>query len=397
MPIQIEPACPVEGDTHEQHHACGDKPGKDGHEPGHSSHNDESQTDSIQRSEHEAEHRRPARKVAPLTTAKHLLLVALVASACTAASEPPDGTPGSSQPPATFETTSTSATSTTTSTIPPEPTTSTTLPRDVLGLVTPNGIPVAVNSSTAEGYNVVTPCGHEALVTEGEPLYEVTVVLDPGHGGTVDTGAVGPNGLAEKEINLEVAERASQMLTERGIDVVLTRTGDYATPLSVRANLADTLRAQLMVSIHHNSPTQPPSDEPGIEIFIQNGSDESARLGGLLWEHTRARLGAFDVAWVAAEDAGVMTVLNTRGSDAYGIIRNPATATALVELGYISNQPEAELFATPLYPRVAARAITEGVVAFLESDDRGSGFVEGRVFNPSPGISQAVCTDPELG
>lgn len=264
-------------------------------------------------------------------------------------------------------------------------------------MVTPNGIPVAVNSSTAEGYNVVTPCGHEALVTEGEPLYEVTVVLDPGHGGPVDTGAVGPNGLAEKEINLDVAERASQMLTERGIDVVLTRTGDYATPLSVRANLADTLRAQLMVSIHHNSPTQPPSDEPGIEIFIQNGSDESARLGGLLWEHTRAWLGAFDVAWVAAEDAGVMTVLNTRGSDAYGIIRNPATATALVELGYISNQPEAELFATPLYPRVAARAITEGVVAFLESDDRGSGFVEGRVFNPSPGISQAVCTDPELG
>lgn len=338
-----------------------------------------------------------ARKVSLLNTVKHLLLILLVASACTAASESPDGEPVSSQPPGTVETTSTSATSTTTSTIPSEPTTSTTLPWPVLGLVTPNGIPVAVSSSTTEGYNVVTPCGHVALVAEGEPLSEATVVLDPGHGGPVDTGAVGPNGLAEKQINLEVAESASQMLTEHGIDVVLTRTGDYATPLSVRANLADTLKAQLMVSIHHNSPTQPPSDEPGVEIFIQNGSDESARLGGLLWEHTMARLGVFDVAWVAAEDAGVMTVLNTRGSDAYGIIRNPATPTALVEFGYISNPSEADLFATALYPRVAARAITEAVVAFLESDDSGSGFVEGRVFNPSPGISQAVCTDRDLG
>lgn len=59
MPIQIEPACPMEGNTHEQHHAGGDKPGKDGHEPGNSCRNDEGQADSIQRSEHTAEDRRP--------------------------------------------------------------------------------------------------------------------------------------------------------------------------------------------------------------------------------------------------------------------------------------------------------------------------------------------------
>lgn len=263
--------------------------------------------------------------------------------------------------------------------------------------MTPNGIPVAVTGSTTQGYHVVTPCGHEALVAEGEPLGEVTVVLDPGHGGSVDTGAVGRNGLAEKQINLEVAERASAVLTERGIDVVLTRTGDYATPLSVRANLADTLRAQLMVSIHHNAPIQPPSDEPGVEIFVQSGSDESARLGGILWEHARSRLGVFDVAWVAAEDAGVMTVLNTRGSDAYGIIRSPATPTALVELGYMANPPEAELFSQPVYARAAGQAVADAIEEYLSTDNAGSGFVEGRVFNPSPGIGQAVCTDPDLG
>lgn len=279
----------------------------------------------------------------------------------------------------------------------PATTTSAPMPERVLGLITPTGVPVGVLEETAAGYLVTTPCGLEVEITEGRPLGMTTVVLDPGHGGPSDTGAVGQNGLPEKEVNLAVAEKAARVLETQGIDVALTRTDDYTIPLFVRARFADTLEAKVMVSIHHNAPTPAPSSEPGIEIFIQSGSEASARLGGLLWEHTREGLGGFEVPWVSAEDAGVMTVLNTNGDDAYGIVRQPETPTALVELGYISNPAEAELHATTAYPPVAGRAVAAAIAEYLSTDNEGSGFVESRVFNPEPGIGQRSCLDPDLG
>jgi len=104
----------------------------------------------------------------------------------------------------------------------------------------------------------------------------------------------------------------------------------------------------------------------------------------------------FDIAWVSAEDAGVMTVLNTRGDDAYGIIRTPITTTALIELGYISSRAEAELYQDPDYPVAAATAVTEAVELYLTTAEPGSGFVEGRVFNPNPGVGKDVCVEPAL-
>jgi N-acetylmuramoyl-L-alanine amidase len=225
----------------------------------------------------------------------------------------------------------------------------------------------------------------------------VDVVLDPGHGGPVDTGAVAPTGLPEKEVNLRVAEAAARMLEARGVSTLLTRTGDYPTLLRVRANLADTLNATVLVSIHHNAPMQAPSPRPGVEIFHENGSDDSRRLGGLIYERVMAAFADFTVDWVAQPDAGVMAVLNSSGRDAYGMIRLPETISVLVELGYMSNPSEAELFATPIYARVAGRAITEGVIDYLESDDQGTGFVQARVFNPLPGVGRDRCVETPLG
>lgn len=266
-----------------------------------------------------------------------------------------------------------------------------------LGLLTRAGIPVAVRRGTSVGHWVVTPCGYDALVPEGEPIGPTSVVLDPGHGGPVDTGAVGPNGLPEKDLNLAIAELARDELAERGVDAVLTRTGDYASPLFVRSRLADSLQAEVMVSIHHNAPVASPSEEPGVEVFVQRGSDASRRLGGLLWEETMQALSRFDVAWVAAPDAGVMTVTNSRGDDAYGILRHPQTPSALVELGYIANPSEADLYLTDEYRRVAAEAVADAVIRYLESDSEGGGFVDGRTFDPQPGVGQDVCVDPDLG
>jgi N-acetylmuramoyl-L-alanine amidase len=289
----------------------------------------------------------------------------------------------------------TAADASTTSSTPDS--TTTTRPIAALGLVTPTGVPVAILRSLPVGYVVLTPCGNVLLMRKGKAIGKTTVVIDPGHGGSVDTGAVAPTGMPEKTLNLKVAEAVADALEDRSIAAVLTRTADYASPLSVRAQLADTLDAELMVSIHHNAPSPGPSPVPGIEVFIQNGSSSSKRLGGLLWQRAMAALDVFDVDWVAEDDAGVMTVLNSRGDDAYGIIRHPETPTAIVELGYISNRAEADLYQDPTYLAAAAGGISQAIQDFLNSDNEGSGFIEGRVFDPQPGVGKDVCTDPDLG
>lgn len=276
---------------------------------------------------------------------------------------------------------------TATATVPPGP---------PVAWIAPSGVSLAVTAVNGETIEVLTPCGNPDTLTEGTPVYEVDVLIDPGHGGPVDTGAVGPNGLAEKAINLDLSLAIHDMLVERGIDSMLTRTGDYPIPIRTRTAYSDLVGAEAVVSIHHNSPEAPPSDIPGVEIFVQNETPESARLGGLLYEATMATLARFDVDWDRAPDAGVMTVLNTDGEDAYGMVRLPQAPTALVELGYIANPAEAELYTDPAYVPAAATAVSDAIEVFLTSQDVGSPLVEGRIFNPASGVGRDQCIEPDL-
>jgi N-acetylmuramoyl-L-alanine amidase len=306
----------------------------------------------------------------------------------------------------TIPVTTSTSTTTTTTTIPPTTTTTSittttepppTVPEIARGLVTPTGVVVSVSEESPTGYRVTTPCGNEAMVSEGTPVGTTQVVIDPGHGGEVDTGAVGANGLMEKHLNLDVSQATQAKLIVRGIDVVLSRTADYASRLGVRAGLADQLGAELILSVHHNAPTPGPSPRPGTEVFIQSASEESRRLGGLVWTRVMAALSDFDIAWTAAPDAGVLTVLSTRGNDAYGMISGPRTVSVLAELGYISNPAEAELFATSDYVDAVSDALADSVDNYLTTEATGAGYVaEPRVFNPQPGIGGSLCVDPAL-
>lgn len=272
----------------------------------------------------------------------------------------------------------------------------TTVPGPARALISPSGVPVAIRGETGAGWMVLTPCGEEATLSAGTPVSNVDVVLDPGHGGPADPGAVAATGLTEQEINLVVARRVASDLGERGFSVLLTRTDDYPSTLAVRAGLADAVQARALVSVHHNAPTPGPSPVPGTEIFVQSGSGESQRLGGLIYERVTAALSAFDIAWASAPDAGVMAVLSSRGVDAYGMLRNPTTTSVLVEVAYISNRPEAELFATVQYLEAVSQAFAQAIEEFLTTDLPGGGFVEARTFNPAPGIGAALCEDPDL-
>ena len=102
------------------------------------------------------------------------------------------------------------------------------------------------------------------------------IVIDPGHGGH-DTGTVGPTGLNEKDLTLDVALRLGKLIEQKlGAQVVYTRTDDTFVPLEERTALANQAKADLFISIHANS-----SDDPsarGIETFYLNLTDsEEAR------------------------------------------------------------------------------------------------------------------------
>jgi N-acetylmuramoyl-L-alanine amidase len=277
--------------------------------------------------------------------------------------------------------------------------TSTGPPSAVTALIANSGVIVAVLEHSQYGYRVRTPCGNETTLTSGEEIGIVDVVLDPGHGGAPDPGAVGANGLKEAEVNLNVARNAQRILESRGVVVALTRTADYTSPLGVRALFADHVGAELMVSIHHNAPTANLGSEPGTEVFVQHDAPESGRLGALLYEEAVEAFEVFEtMVWSRAPDAGVLEVLNTRGTDAYGMLRNPETISALLELAYISHRPEAELLSTGEYVSVAGLAVADAISAYLDSDRQGRGYVaEPRVFTPQRGISAAVCEDPDFG
>ena len=316
----------------------------------------------------------------------------------TTTTTPPDTPTTAPETTVANETTTTTAAPATTTTAPEEPSPGSRVPD---GLVTPTGVPVAVLGLTESGYLVRTPCGHAAEVSKGVFINGAQVVIDPGHGGPVDTGAIGPNGLIERDLNLTLSFAVIDELTSRGISAVSTRTGVYPTLLSVRSLLADDLGVEALVSIHHNAPTWALSRTPGSEVFIQSASiglprADSARLGGLLYEEITAALATFDdVSWSRAAGAGVLRVLSSRGSDAYGMIVRPQVPAVLVEYGYLSNPSEAALFATDEYIEVAARATADAIDAYLHTERPGTGFVQRpRIFDPQRAPS--FCEDPVL-
>ncbi len=382
----------MEGDTGEQQRRNDRIPGDEAGDGGHHGKTDQSHPDTVQRAKHVF--RISAGPQLPPNGMRSLLIAfSILVAACSNGAEALITTTAGTPTTSTSSTTTTTADTTTTATIAP----TTTIPEETLALVTPTGVVVAVVEETPTGYRVTTPCGNEALVSEGTPVGKTAVVLDPGHGGDVDTGAVGVNGLMEKHLNLNVAHAVQADLIGRGIPVLLTRTGDYATRLGVRGDLADQVGAQILLSVHHNAPTPGPSPTPGTEVFIQSASEASRRLGGLVYTRVKAALLEFDIEWTAAPDAGVLTVLSTRGNDAYGMLRGPATVSVLAELAYLSNPAEAKLLATPEYVEAVSDALADAIERYLSTEATGAGYVaEPRVFNPQPGIGSDLCVDPGL-
>jgi N-acetylmuramoyl-L-alanine amidase len=129
--------------------------------------------------------------------------------------------------------------------------------------------PIASDSSSDLGIREARPTasGDRSLI-RALGLKIGKIVIDPGHGGH-DTGTIGPNGLEEKDLVLDVGRRLGKLLEARlGAEVVYTRKDDTFIPLETRTAVANQARADLFVSIHANSSHD--ADARGVETYYLN-------------------------------------------------------------------------------------------------------------------------------
>lgn len=126
---------------------------------------------------------------------------------------------------------------------------------------------VAVGDVPATREAVPTAAGDRSL-TRALGLKIGRIVIDAGHGGH-DTGTIGPNGLMEKDLVLDVALRLGRLLETRlGAEVIYTRDDDTFIPLETRTAIANEHQADLFISVHANS--SPDSSARGVETYYLN-------------------------------------------------------------------------------------------------------------------------------
>ena len=271
-------------------------------------------------------------------------------------------------------------------------------PASVPAVRTGTNLVLPVTGGEAGSWQVLTPCAATAVAT-GEPVTGAHIVIDPGHGGT-ETGAIGPTGLTEAEVNLDIANRAARILADRGASVVLTRSSDVRVTLQSRAALATALRPLAFVSIHHNAVPRGTSDQPAPELYHHLADPESKRLAGLMWEEYQQAFTPFAPVWAAGDQPGARARQSvTSGDDFYGVLRrSQGVPGVLSEAAFISEPAEEALLRTEEFRQAEAQAIADAVVRFVTTDEPGSGFVPTKVAETPAGGGggTAGCEDPPL-
>ncbi|MEK7878865.1 MAG: N-acetylmuramoyl-L-alanine amidase [candidate division NC10 bacterium] len=226
------------------------------------------------------------------------------------------------------------------------------------------------------------------------------VVLDAGHGGH-DPGAMGPSGLQEKEVVLDVTKRLVPLLEEGlGVKVSLTRTTDYFVPLRERTSFANAQRADLFVSIHANAHRASVSE--GVETYFLSSEatdNESRQVAALENEVIRLEGGSskaqadllktilWDLAQSGFQEESsrlAETVLDSmtralaianRGVKQAGfyVLGGAAMPAILVEIGFLTNPKEERKLRDPHFRERVARAIYAGLAAYKRRYDQKMG------------------------
>ena len=179
-----------------------------------------------------------------------------------------------------------------------------------------------------------------------------TVVIDPGHSGPAEPGAVA-DGVTEAEVNLVLAHLVAAGVEAAcgGVKAVLTRTGDIDTDdIAFRAAMASDCGAAAFLSIHCNAHTSP--EAMGVETWHFPGSPAGAVLA--LAVHRRL------VELRYTKDRGI------KQSAALYVLRATACPAALVECGFLTSPADLAVLRRPAWQAKIAAAITAGILDYLQ-------------------------------
>lgn len=180
----------------------------------------------------------------------------------------------------------------------------------------------------------------------GVPQRRFVVMIDPGHGGK-DPGAIGINGLQEKDVILPIAQQVAAILQQQGIQAILTRTDDYFVDLAPRVQMAQRDRADLFVSIHANAIANRP-DVNGLETYYYNSGSRLAQI-----------IHSSILRNVDVRDRGVRQAR-------FYVLRNNPMPAVLVEVGFVTGTQDEPRLATANYQNQMAQAIANGILQYIQ-------------------------------
>src|SRR5882724_1657147 len=218
------------------------------------------------------------------------------------------------------------------------------------------------------------------------------IVIDAGHGGH-DTGTIGPTGLMEKDLCLDVALRLGKIIQQRlpGADVMFTRSDDTFIPLEERTHIANEAKADMFISIHANSSRD--SDARGIETYYLNlkGSPDAMEVASR--ENATAQQSVHDledlVKKIARSEkidesrefaADIQESLAKRIQKSYKPVKDRGVRKApfvvligadmpsiLTEISFLSNPADEQLLKKPDHRQRVAEGLYQGVASYLQS------------------------------
>lgn len=224
-----------------------------------------------------------------------------------------------------------------------------------------------------------------------------TIVIDPGHGGK-DPGAIGPTGLKEKDVVLDVALKVRELLkSDPQYDIVLTRDQDIFIPLNKRTEIANKINADLFISIHANASTN--SYARGVETYLLNWTDDEeairvaarenaisvkkmkqlkGELGFMLASLEReakrddsVRLAGYIHNSMADELKNDFSRHNNGVKQAlFYVLVGAQMPSCLLEISYISNPEEERLLDDESYRMKIAQSLVEGIKNYFIKTDQ---------------------------
>ncbi len=176
------------------------------------------------------------------------------------------------------------------------------------------------------------------------------VCIDPGHGG-YDPGAVGITGTQEKDVCLKVTKKIKKLL-ETHVDIETTRKTDEYLTLNERSQFANTINADLFLSIHCNSATN--NLAAGIETFVINNADNNTKK---LADMVQTQL----INETKATNRGVKEAN-------FAVLRETTMPAILVEIGFLSNLEEENKLKNDEYINKISESIVKSILTYLDID-----------------------------